>query len=113
VGGCTQKHPGWNVSGNLVSTITNNILNEFSIGPSHTLTLAQGKNGNISRGANGITLPLLFPVSQDQAIPDMSFGGLNNLSFQGPISGSDAVEAGKYHHQRERQLNLGKADAHF
>lgn len=88
VGGCTQQHPGWNFSGNLVSTITNNILNEFSIGPSHTLTLAQGKNGNISRGANGITLPLLFPVSQDQAIPDMSFSGLNNIDFQGPYLGA-------------------------
>lgn len=87
-GGCTQQHPGWNFSGNLVSTITNNILNEFSIGPSHTLTLAQGNNGNISRGANGITLQLLFPVSQDQAIPDMSFGGLNNVNFQGPYLGA-------------------------
>jgi Carboxypeptidase regulatory-like domain/TonB-dependent Receptor Plug Domain len=88
VGGCTQQHPGWNFSGNLVSTITNNILNEFSIGPSHTLTLAQGNNGNISRGANGITLPLLFPVGQDQAIPDMSFRGLNNVNFQGPYLGA-------------------------
>lgn len=88
VGGCTQQHPGWNFSGNLVSTITNNILNELSIGPSHTLTLAQGNNGNISRGANGITLQLLFPVSQDQAIPDMSFGGLNNVNFQGPYLGA-------------------------
>lgn len=88
VGGCTQQHPGWNFSGNLVSTITNNVLNEFSIGPSHTLTLAQGNNGNISRGANGITIPLLFPVSQDQAIPDMSFSGLNNVDFQGPYLGA-------------------------
>jgi hypothetical protein len=88
VGGCTQQHPGWNFSGNLVSTITNNVLNEFSVGPSHTLTVAEGNNGNISRGANGITLPLLFPVSQDQAIPDMSFGGLNNVNFQGPYLGA-------------------------
>ena len=83
-GGCTQKHPGWNFSANLVSTITPTILNEFSIGPSHTLSLAEGTNGNISRGANGITMQLLFPLGQDQAIPDMSFGGLNNVNFQGP-----------------------------
>jgi len=87
-GGCTQQHPGWNFSANLVSTITPTILNEFSVGPSHTLSLAQGKNGNISRGANGITMPLLFPLSQDQAIPDMSFGGLNNIGFQGPYLGA-------------------------
>ena len=87
-GGCTQKHPGWNFSANLVSTITPTVLNEFSVGPSHTLSLAQGTNGNISRGANGITLPLLFPLGQDQAIPDMSFGGLNNVNFAGPYLGA-------------------------
>ncbi len=87
-GGCTQQHPGWNFSANLVSTITPTVLNEFSIGPSHTLSLAAGTNGNISRGANGITLPLLFPLGQDQAIPDMSFGGLNNVNFQGPYLGA-------------------------
>jgi hypothetical protein len=87
-GGCTQKHPGWNFSANLVSTITPTVLNEFSIGPSHTLSLAQGAGGNISRAANGITIPLLFPVSQTDAIPDLSFGGLNNVNFQGPYLGA-------------------------
>jgi hypothetical protein len=87
-GGCTQQHPGWNFSANLVSTITPTILNEFSIGPSHTLSLAEGAGGNISRATNGITFPLLFPIGQDQAIPDMSFGGLNNVNFQGPYLGA-------------------------
>ena len=87
-GGCTQKHPGWNLSANLVSTITPAILNEFSVGPSHTLSLAEGTNGNISRGANGITLPLLFPLTPDQSIPDMSFGGLDNVNFQGGYLGA-------------------------
>jgi len=87
-GGCIQKHPGWNFSANLVSTITPTLLNEFSIGPSHTLSSAEGTNGNISRGANGITMALLFPLTQDQAIPDMSFGGLNNIGFQGPYLGA-------------------------
>jgi hypothetical protein len=87
-GGCTQKHPGWNVSANWISTITSTILNEFSVGPSHTLSLAEGTNGNISRGVNGITLPLLFPLSSDQSIPDMSFGGLNNVNFQGGYLGA-------------------------
>jgi hypothetical protein len=87
-GGCTQKHPGWNFSANLVTTITPTLLNEFSVGPSHTLSLAEGTNGNISRATNGITMQLLFPLTQDQAIPDMSFGGLNNVNFQGPYLGA-------------------------
>ena len=87
-GGCTQKHPGWNVSANWISTITSTVLNEFSVGPSHTLSLAEGTSGNISRGVNGITLPLLFPLSSDQSIPDMSFGGLNNVNFQGGYLGA-------------------------
>ena len=87
-GGCTQKHPGWNLSVNLVSTITPTILNEFSVGPSHTLSLAEGTNGNISRGANGITLPLLYPLTPDQSIPDMGFGGLDNVNFQGGYLGA-------------------------
>ena len=86
-GGCTQKHPGWNFSLNLISTISPTVLNEFSVGPSHTLSLAEGTNGNISRGANSITLPLLYPLTADQSIPDMSFNGLNNVAFQGPYLG--------------------------
>jgi hypothetical protein len=87
-GGCIQNHPGWNLSVNLISTITPTLLNEFSIGPSVTKSLVTGSNGNISRGKNGITLPLLFPVSPDQAIPDMGFGGLNNVNFGWSYLGS-------------------------
>jgi len=87
-GGCTQDHPGWNLSVNLVSTIRPNLLNEFSIGPSVTKSLVLGANGNISRGKNGINLPLLYPVPDDQAIPDMSFGGLNNVNFGWSYLGS-------------------------
>ena len=77
-GGCVQHHPGWNVSGNLVSNISPTLLNELSVGPSHTLSLAEPANGNVSRGKNGITLPLLFPVGPDQSVPDLSF------NFNGP-----------------------------
>jgi hypothetical protein len=83
-GGCIQQHPGWNFSANLVSTITPTVLNEFSIGPSHTLSNAYGVNGNISLVKNGITLPLLYPAT---TIPDMSFQGLNNVNFNGPYLG--------------------------
>jgi hypothetical protein len=88
VGGCTQQHPGWNLSVNLVSTITPTLLNEFSIGPSHTLSVAQSTNGNVSRANNGVTMQLLFPLSQNEAIPDMNFGGLNNTNFSGPYLGA-------------------------
>ena len=82
-GGCKQQHPGWNLSLNWVNTIRPNLLNEFSVGPSHTLTLAEGTNGNISRGANGIDLQLLFPVSPDQSIPDMHFNDLSGVNMGG------------------------------
>ncbi|HXO33326.1 MAG TPA: carboxypeptidase regulatory-like domain-containing protein [Candidatus Acidoferrales bacterium] len=99
-GGCIQQHPGWNFSANLVSTITPTILNEFSVGPSHTLSLAEGTNGNISRAANGITLPLLYAVPQSEAIPDMSFNGLNAIDFQGPYLG------GTPWHQANTTINV-------
>jgi len=87
-GGCVIHQPSWNVSVNLVSTITPTILNEFSIGPSHALASAGGVNGNVSRGANGVDLQLLYPLTPDQAIPDISFGGLGNVNFQNPYLGA-------------------------
>lgn len=84
-GGCTQHHPGWNASLNLVSTITPTILNEASIGPSHTLTRVDGANGNVSLANNNITLPLLYPAT---TVPDISFGGLGNVNFQGDYLGA-------------------------
>ena len=87
-GGCTQKHPGWNFSANLVSTIRPNILNEFSIGPSHTLSLAESVGGNISVGKNGIDMPLLYPLTPADSIPDMHFNGLSGTNFPGPYLGA-------------------------
>lgn len=87
-GGCTQRHPGWNLSVNLVSTITPSLLNEFSVGPSHTLSIADGTNGNISLAKNGINLPLLFPST---TIPDLCFNcgsALPNTNFGGGYLGA-------------------------
>jgi hypothetical protein len=70
---------------NVVASLTSKLLNEFSIGPSHTLSRADGTNGNISLANNGITLPLLYPAD---TIPDMSFNGLNNVSFGGGYLGA-------------------------
>jgi hypothetical protein len=86
-GGCTQNHPGWNLSVNLVSTITPMVLNEFSVGPSHSLSEAESVNGNVSRAANGIDMQLLYPLTSDQSIPDMSFNGLTNTNFAGSYLG--------------------------
>ncbi len=88
-GGCTQKHPGWNLSLDWTSTISPTIVNELSAGPSHTLSIADGVNGNISLAANGINLPLLYPA---QTIPDMNFGGLSNVNFGGGYLGATPWE---------------------
>jgi hypothetical protein len=85
-GGCTQSHPGWNFSLNVVSTITPTLLNEFSIGPSHTLSVNES-NGGTSLTDLGINVPVLYPGLTD-TIPDMSFNGMNNTSFSGPYLGA-------------------------
>ena len=80
-GGCTSNHPGWNASLNLTSTIRPTLLNEFSVGPSVTKTLSESVGGNLSRGKNGITFPLLYDLDPSQSIPDMGFGGLSGVNF--------------------------------
>lgn len=84
-GGCSQNHPGWNLSANLVSTFTPTVLNEFSIGPSYTFSDSGGANGNISLSKNGITLPLLYPTD---TIPDLGFSGRPNTAFSGTYLGA-------------------------
>lgn len=84
-GGCIQEHPGWNLSLNVLSTITPSLLNEFSVGPSVTKSLVTGANGNISLSKNGVTLPLLYP---SDTLPDMGFEGLNNTNFGWSYLGS-------------------------
>ena len=59
----------------------------FPFGPSHTLSQAESVNGNVSRGANGIDMQLLYPLTPDQSIPDMSFNGLTNTNFAGSYLG--------------------------
>ncbi len=72
-GGCTNKANSWNLSMDLVSTITPTLLNEMSFGPSVTRTSWVGEN--LSVGKNDISLPLLYPVSSNTSIPDTSFQG--------------------------------------
>jgi len=84
-GGCVQHHPGWNLSVNLVSAFTPTVVNELSVGPSHTESVAEGVNGNISLAKNGITLPLLYPTD---TMPDLGFGGLSNVNFAGGYLGA-------------------------
>jgi len=84
-GGCRQQHPGWNLSINLIASFSPTLVNEFSVGPSHTLSLAEGTNNNISLAQNGITLPLLFP---SDTIPDLNFSDLENVNFGGGYLGA-------------------------
>lgn len=86
-GGCTQNHPGWNLAVDLMTIITPTVLNDLSVGPSHTLSVAESVNGNVSRGKNGIDMQLLYPLSSDQSIPDLSFNGLTNTNFAGSYLG--------------------------
>lgn len=85
IGTCTQDHPGWNFSVNLVSTITPTLLNELSLGPSHTLSRQTSTSGNTTLSGLGISLPLLYP---SDTIPDVNFGGMNNVNFNGPYLGA-------------------------
>jgi carboxypeptidase family protein/TonB-dependent receptor-like protein len=80
-GGCTNDSPSWNVSANLVTTLSPTLLNEVSVGPSVQRSTWSGTNGNLSVGKNNINLPLLFPVSPSTSIPDISFQGNNNISY--------------------------------
>ena len=73
---------------NLVSTITPTMLNEFSVGPSHSLSEAESVNGNVSRAANGMeNLRILFPLAPDQSIPDYELQWPDNTNFAGSYLG--------------------------
>ena len=74
-GGCTNSQPGWNLAVDLTSTLSPTLINEVSIGPSVYTSRISGVNGNITVGANNISLPLLFPVSSTTSIPDLGFSG--------------------------------------
>jgi hypothetical protein len=80
-GGCTNKSPSWNLSLNLVTVLRPTLLNEVSVGPSVVRSTWTGTNGNLSVGKNNINLPLLYNVTRDTSIPDISFRGNNNLNY--------------------------------
>jgi hypothetical protein len=80
-GGCIAKSSPWNLSLNLVSTISPTLINEMSFGPSVTRSSWEGNNGNTSRGANGIDLALLFPAGADVNVPDFGFSGNDNIDY--------------------------------
>ena len=82
-GGIIETEPGWDLALNLTTTITPTLLNELSFGPSVSRTTFGGSHGNISRGVNGITLPLLYPVDNSTPIPDMSFNGASGVNWAG------------------------------
>ncbi len=81
-GGCSNQQPSWNLSLSLVSTLTPTLLNEVSVGPSVVRSSWEGNHGNLSLGKNGISLPMLYPVTSSTNIPDMSFSDTNG-SFTG------------------------------
>lgn len=80
-GQCSSDHPGWNLSLNLVSTIRPNLLNEFSVGPSVTKTNSGASGNFLSRGANGITMPLFYPLTANDTIPDLQWWDDKNFQW--------------------------------
>jgi len=80
-GGCIAKNPSWNLALNLVSTLSPTLVNEVTFGPSVTRSDWRGNNGNIFRSANGIDLPLLYPVTPDTNVPDFGFAGNENIAY--------------------------------
>ena len=80
-GGCIARAPSWNLALNLVSTLSPTLINEVTLGPSVTRSDWKGNSGNISRGTNGINLPLLFPVTADANVPDFGFSGNDNIAY--------------------------------
>jgi hypothetical protein len=75
VGGCTDKQPGYNYSVDLTSTLKPTLLNELTVGSSVYTSNISGVNGNVSVGANNISLPTLYPVTPTTSLPDFSFSG--------------------------------------
>lgn len=86
-GGCVDRQPGWNVAVDLTSTLRSNLLNEVTVAPSVYSSRVTGVNGNLTAASNGVSLPLLFPVSADTSIPDLGFSG-NGQSYPYTYLGS-------------------------
>src|SRR5437660_950753 len=78
-GGCTAKSPSWNLSLDLVSTISPTLLNEVSVGPSWVRGDVRSTHDNLTVGKNNIHLPLLDAGPPDNSIPDIVFGGYSNF----------------------------------
>ena len=78
-GGCTNKQPSWNLALDLVTNLTPTLLNEVSLGPS--VVRSSWTGANITVGQNGIALPMLFPVTANTSIPDLSFNGNTNIQY--------------------------------
>ena len=85
---------------------------KLSVGPSHTLSLAESVNGNVSRAANGIDLRLLYPLTPDQSIPDMSFNGLTNTNFAGSYLGGTPWKQANTTINANDNLTWVRAEAH-
>lgn len=79
-GGCLNSQNGWNLAVDLTSTLSPNLLNELSVGPSAYRSDTTANNGNITVGANNINLPLLYPVTPTTSIPDAGYSG-NGQSY--------------------------------
>lgn len=74
--------PGKNGVITLTHTFSPTLTNEFIFGPSKNDILLETADDRATRGANGITVPLLFPgVNFSNYIPNFRYGGIANQTF--------------------------------
>ncbi len=77
----TQYRPK-NVSLNVISSISPSLLNETTFGYSTAWTNVTGSTTAFARKTYGVTLPLIFPnTDQSNIIPSLTFGSLPNQTL--------------------------------
>jgi hypothetical protein len=86
-GGFSEQQPGYNIVGNLTTTLTPSLINEFVAGWSVN-KLDVNSNGGVSKAAIGASLPLVFPQSDSTSVPDFSFGGISNQTLPYTYNGA-------------------------
>jgi hypothetical protein len=79
-GGMFLQEPGYNVSAQLTSTLSSTMVNDFVAGWTVNQQHIYSVNDQVLASKYGINIPLLYPVSADSPVPDMSFGGISNQS---------------------------------
>ncbi len=87
-GGMFLNEPGYTVSTNLTTNVSNTLLNEFNFGWTVNQQHIYSVNNNVATGKYDIQLPLRYQVSPETPIPDLSWGGVDGLNTTWSYLGS-------------------------